>query len=782
MSEDTHRPDPEVVETTAQLIDAMRRLKSWSGHGYRTLQKRARAAGSDLPRSTLTAALSRATLPRMDLVVTLTRVCGCDEAEVRRWIAAWRRVAAGSGPSPAPDRYPPADVEPPVIPAQLPAPVAGFVGRVQPLQALTERLPGTGAARPVSVVTVTGMAGVGKTALAVHWTHSVADHFPDGQLYVNLRGFAAGHAALSPADALLGFLDALSPPRQRIPAQFEAQIGLYRSLMAGRRMLVVLDNAFDDEQVLPLLPAAPGCMAVVTSRRRLSGLVAAGAYPVVLDVLTEPEARDLLTERIGRHRVSAEPEAVTDILASCVRLPLALSIVAARAATHPQFSLWHLSHELRNTQGPLDALGGGDARSDIRTVFSWSYLALSAEAARLFRLLGVHPGPDIGVPAAASIAGVSAPQVRRLLSELSYAHLVMEHQPGRFALHDLLRVYAGELAHTVDGAEELAPARHRMLDHYLHSACAADAQLYPNRDPIALVSPCPGVTAEAHRSVNDAMAWFTGEHLVLKALIGEAVEHGHDTHAWQLPWAMVDYLERKGHWPDWRSTQDIALQAAYRLADAPVQAEIHRLLGRAHDRLGNTAETHTHLKQALETGSPITRAHAHINYCQVLERHGRYSEGLDHVRQALALYRAAGHRLGQGNALNSEGWLEMRLGNHGRAIELCRSAVSIHEDIGHLYGQCSALNSIATAYRFLGEYAMASEYYERSLRITGETGDLYTRVVNLRDLADHYAAREPEKARQVLAEALVILEHLQHADAAQVRAALRAFQSRDDSV
>ena len=364
-------------------------------------------------------------------------------------------LSAGVPPKPPPPRPPAQRPSPPSQalpnPAQLPHAMPGFAGRRDALDRLNALLParvgaGLDASRGAVVITaISGTAGVGKTSLAVHWAHQVKHRYPDGQLYVNLRGFDPQGAAVKPGDALRGFLDAFGVAPHRIPASPEEQAALYRSLLADRRVLVVLDNARDTDQVTLLLPGVPGCLVVVTSRNRLSGLLAVGAVPLTLGLPAVAEARQLLSNRIGRDRVAAEPGAVDEIIAACARLPLALAIAAARAAYHPQFSLTALAAELHQARGGLDAFVGESATNDARAVLSWSYHTLSDDAARLFRLLGLHPGPDLTVAAAASLAGDPPGRVRRVLVELTSAHLLDERSPGRFAFHDLLRAYAVEL-------------------------------------------------------------------------------------------------------------------------------------------------------------------------------------------------------------------------------------------------------------------------------------------------------------------------------------------------
>ena len=364
----------------------------------------------------------------------------------------------------------------------------------------------------------------------MYWAHRVVDRFPDGQLYVNLRGFDPGGAVTTPAEAVRSFLDALDVPAQRVPEGLDAQTALYRSLLAERRMLVLLDNARDADQIRPLLPGTPGCLVLVTSRNQLTGLIAgAGAIPLPLDLLDPAEARDLLAQRMGRDRITAEPAAVKQIIERCAGLPLVLAIVAA---------------ELRHPHERLDTLATGDSSTDVRSVFSWSYQQLSGPAARVFRLLGVHPGPELSISATASLAAIPPARVRPLLAELVRAHLVTEPEPGRYTLHDLLRAYAGELAASVDSEADLRAAVHRLLDHYLRGAQRADALLHPNRDAIELVTPPAGVAVDEFDSARAATDWFTAEHQALTAAASLAADAGLDRYAWQLVWSMAGFVER----------------------------------------------------------------------------------------------------------------------------------------------------------------------------------------------------------------------------------------------
>ena len=357
-----------------------------------------------------------------------------------------------AGAAPEPSRV----STPDLVPRLLPASTAHFTGRASELSMLTGLLEqATAAPGTATICAISGMGGVGKTALALHWAHQVTGAFPHGQLYVNLRGFGPSDGPAPPGEALVGFLGALGVPPKRIPGGMPAQTGLLRSLLAGRRILVVLDNARDEEQVRPLLPASPGCLVIVTSRSQLAGLAAAeGASLLRLDVLTDAEARAMLAARLGPQRASAEPDAVTEIAVRCGRLPLALAAAAARAATYPHFPLASLATELRDVRGRLDHLDSGDPAVSLRTVFSWSVRQLSPPAARMFRLLSRCPGSDVTVPAAASMAGTDLPGARRLLRELVRCHLLAEPSPGRYACHGLLRAYAAEQAEAGPQADQ----------------------------------------------------------------------------------------------------------------------------------------------------------------------------------------------------------------------------------------------------------------------------------------------------------------------------------------
>jgi tetratricopeptide (TPR) repeat protein/transcriptional regulator with XRE-family HTH domain len=673
-----------------------------------------------------------------------------------------------------------AEGRPAAVPRQLPAAGADFTGRAAELAELTRLLdlarpevPGT-----VVISAIGGTAGVGKTALGLHWAHQVAQRFPDGQLYVNLRGFDPAGTPVRAAEAIQGFLNALGMPPERIPASPEAQAGLYRSLLADRRMLVVLDNARDEQQVRPLLPASPGTLVLITSRNQLAGLGAAeGARLVTLDVLTHAEAVQLLTSRLGAARASSEPAAVDRVASLCACLPLALSVAAARAAARPGFPLAVLAAELADSVGRLDALDAGDPASSVRAVFSWSYRQLTGEAARMFRLLGLHPGPDISVAAAASLAGIPEADARHALGELARAHLAAEHVPGRYAVHDLLRVYAAEQAHHTDSDTDRHEAVGRVLGHYLHTTARADLLRNPDKKPIALAVPRPGAAAEQPTDHWQALAWLEQEHQVLLAAVTLAARSGFDVHAWQLPWAMADFLRTRGHWQEWAATQRIALAAAIGLDDTAAQALCSRSLAAACNELGYYDQARGHFTSGLtlyqRLGDQLGEAKVHHNLAVLAERQGRYADVLGHAEQALRLYQAIGDKVAEAEGLNAVGWSHGLLGEYQQARTFCRQALTLCEEASCRWLEGYVWDSLGYAEHHLGNLAEAAACYQRALSIKREDGDHFQEAETLTRLGDtRHAAGQVTEAREAWQQALAILEDLQHPDADKVRAKL----------
>jgi DNA-binding SARP family transcriptional activator/tetratricopeptide (TPR) repeat protein len=665
-----------------------------------------------------------------------------------------------------------------VVPRQLPAGVAHFAGRTAELAELRAWLDeATSAEESVKVLVIGGTAGAGKTALAVHWAHQSAGEFPDGQLYVNLRGFDPSGTPVPPGDALRWFLGAFGVTEEQIPDSIEAQEALYRSVLAGKRVLVILDNARDAPQVRPLLPGSPTCLALVTSRARLPGLAATeGARLVPLDVLTAGEASELLASRLGE-RAGAEPQAVRQLTEACSRLPLALSIVAARAAARPFLPLADLARELADAAGLLDALDAGDPVASVRAVFSWSCKQLSEPAVRLFRLLGLHAGPDVSIPAAASLAGLDPAQAAAAVAELADAHLIAEHPPGRYAFHDLLRAYAADLAGTMDSEPGRRRAVHRVLDHYLHTAHSGSLVLNPARDFVPLDPPVPGVTAEPLGSASDARAWFEAERQVLLAAISQAADLGCDRHAWQLPWAVWLFFDREGSWHDQVTIQRTAILAAQRLGDRAAQGNAYRDLGATYGRLGALTEAREYCTEALDlhraVGDRLGEARAHNEIATLAEQQGRLAEALGHAQLSLTLFHDAGHTPGLAKMLNGVGYLHAQLGDYEQALEYCQQALDMYRSLGHPLNAAATWDSVGYVLLNLGRYDEAISCLHTALGLIEGLQPGYYKTTFLVHLGDAYhAAGEPGQARLAWQEALDILEDLKHTDARQVRARL----------
>jgi DNA-binding SARP family transcriptional activator/tetratricopeptide (TPR) repeat protein len=684
----------------------------------------------------------------------------------------------GLSPKPSGARVPATATE---APRMLPAAVPHFAGRAAELRQLTRLLDrhrgGTPDATLISVIH--GTAGVGKTTLAVRWAHQVADRFPDGQLYVNLRGFDPAGPPVSPAQALQGFLGALSVPAGQVPGSLEAQAGLYRSLLAGQQVLILIDNARDVSQVRPLLPGGGGCLVLVTSRERLTGLIAAeAAVPITLDVLSVAEARAMLRGRLGADRVLREPAAVDRLIEVTAGLPLGLSVAAARAAQRPSSSLAALAAELEDVQGRLDALDAGDGVTSVRAALSWSYQQLSEPAARMFRLLSLHPGPDVGAAAAASLAGLGSAPASLALDELSRTHLVAESTPGRFTFHDLLRAYAAELAAEQDSAAERQAATHRMLDYYLRSAYAAMLQVYPGtRDPLEFPAPPPGVRPEQPASAQAGLAWLSTEYQVLLAVVSEAAEAGFDQHAQDLPDVLATFLDRRGHVADSAASHQLSLAAAERRDDRPAQARAHRFLGRALIRLGAYQDGYTHLGQAMELftaeGDRLGQARSHLALAMALQQQGRGADALAHAEQALPLFRSVGHRAGQAVAVTTVGVMHAELGDYRQALAYCAQGLDLNRELGNQDGLAESWANLGEAHLGLGDTAAAIACYQEALRLAGELGHAYYQgwVLTRLGEAQHESGDGPA-ARQAWQRALAILDELGHPEAARVRARL----------
>ncbi|TDO47345.1 DNA-binding SARP family transcriptional activator [Kribbella sp. VKM Ac-2527] len=660
-----------------------------------------------------------------------------------------------------------------VVPHQLPTVGRSFVGRTRELAELDRVLLGPVVLNSVptpsprsSIAVISGTAGVGKTALAVRWAERASVEFPDGQLYVNLRGFDPSGDQVSPEDAVRGFLDALQTTPGRIPSGAAAQAALYRTLLADRRLLIVLDNARSAAQVRPLLPGGNTCRVVVTSRNSLPGLLASeGAHPLTLDLMDWDQARSLLEGAVGTERIGAEPEAAEELVSLAARLPLALSLVAAHAAAHPSWSLDAVATDLRRTRQGLDAFAGEDQATDLRAVFSWSYQLVTASSARVFRLSGLHPGPDLPVAAAAALAGTTPDRVRPALAELERAHLIVQPRPERYSSHDLLHVYAVELA----GAHEIErESLWRLLDYYLRTADAGDQWLRPHRDPDELPEPCGTPYSESFCGYQEAFDWFELEHPNLVVLVEHAARHGFDAHATHLARTITGFLERRGLWNTWVEVMGTAVHACERSEDLPGQVMAHRYRAHALARQLRVdealAEAETALRLAERDGSQVAQAWCQRMVAFVLSHQERLKESYEHDLIASDLFKAAGHRTGQALALNSLGWLQASaFGDYDQALDYCRQAQSLYQEVDHKLGEAATWDNLGYAYRGLAALDKSIKCYRRALALYRELNDFYYQAMMLQNLGDlHHELGRPETAGSCWQDSLALLTNLNH--------------------
>ncbi|MEO6086721.1 MAG: BTAD domain-containing putative transcriptional regulator [Umezawaea sp.] len=585
------------------------------------------------------------------------------------------------------------------VPRRLPAAPRSFSGRVDDLAALDQ---------PAPLLVITGTGGIGKTWLALHWAHTRS--FPDGQLFADLRGFDPTGEPLDPDTVLRGFLDALGVTPAALPPDADSRAGLYRSLLADRRMLIVLDNARDAAQVVPLLPGTsslPGtsaCTVVVTSRDRLLGLVIAhAARPVHLDVLSDVDSRAVLVDRLGADRLSGEP--VADLLAWCGGLPLALALVAGHALAHPGFPLERADH------------------GDLSTVLSWSYQALPPEQATAFRLLGGAPGPDIGVAAAEALTGQPEP-VLRALERVS---LLTEHSPGRYRTHDLVRRYALDLPDP-DRPAALA----RLLDHQTCTATAARAALDPE------ISPIPLAANGSFADDTAALRWFDAEHRCLLAALDTTRD---DLAAWHLAWALQPYHFRRAHHEQQVHAWRRGLDAARSLADPRAIAVAHQLYGHACSTVGRLDESLEHLTTALDL-APDQRFEGHVRLAlaATCHRRGDNARAVAQAADALRLFRAAGDRVWESVALISTGWGLELTGDRDGAVEHCTAALALARSHGNRHGEAAALDALGRLAHLGGEHAEAVDRYRDALALHEELDAPHDVAETLDRLGHPYAA------------------------------------------
>jgi DNA-binding SARP family transcriptional activator len=650
-------------------------------------------------------------------------------------------------------------------PRQLPRDPGVFVGRERESAAL-RALAGR-AARAALICVIDGGAGVGKTALALHTGHRLAALFPDGQLYVDLRGFGPRQPPMPPAEALNGFLRALGADPPTIPAAVEEQAAMYRSLLDGKRMLIVLDNAADPGQVRPLLPGAPGSLVLVTSRRRMPGLAARdGAVRLTLGPLARGEATLLLAAVLGTARVRAEPQAAADISARCSHLPLALRIAADRAASSPRLALSDLAGQLA-AGDRLDVLDAAeDDTTTVRAVFSWSYKTLAPEAARMFRLLGLHAGPDFGVPAAAALAGTGQAEARRLLGLLAGAHLIEESLPGRYHLHDLLLAYAAEQAQAGETPQSRRSALRRTLTWYLHTADRADGLLVPGRRYTPLGSAPSACEPLALTGYEQALAWCDAEYANLTAAVRLAAETGQDDLAWKFPAAMRGFFDLRRLWDDWLACATIGVAAARRCGDPAGEAWALDCLGHAASGLGRLEDALDCYLKARDirwaTGDRWGESANSINNigCTYGDL-GKFDLALGCFQQVLTTARADGSRYLECLALVNLGETYAGLGQASAALACSRQAVEVAREIGHQRVERTALSDVARTYCAMHYPGKARIWYRQALAACRQAGDRHGEAETLRELGDlSEASGRHAAARQSWRQALAIASDL----------------------
>ncbi len=680
------------------------------------------------------------------------------------------------------EKLPAAQSEQP-MPRQLPAPPRLFTGRDGELAALTAALENAAEQGATMVVSaIGGMGGIGKTWLALHWAHTNIDRFPDGQLHVNLRGFDPTGDPMSPGTAVRGFLHALDVDPAAIPVNLDAQAALYRSLVAGKRLLVVLDNARDTAQVTPLLPGSPSCTAIVTSRHELAGLITEhGAHLVDLDVLPDAEAQELLTRHLGHDQVAAEPTAVAELLDCCAGLPLAISIVAARLRTRPSWTVRGLAERLRDGHRRLDEFSVGDR--SVTAVFALSYQHLSGRQQHLFRLLGLHPGPDFDAYSAASLGSTDVGTAERILDDLVDVHLLQQPTPGRWRFHDLIRHHAYQAACDTEPHAGRQDALTRLLNFYLHTAFAADRLLSPPRKPIQLAD-----AADCHpHPLNDqgaAAAWFEAEHPNLLATQRLAADQGWHTAAWQLAWTLTTFHWRQGHLHDDLAVWHAGLVATQQLDDPVAQTHANRLLGHAYARVGRHADAVRHLQTALalaeQSGDRTDQAHTHLTLSRVWEPQGDNRKALEHATHALHLCQTLDNPVWEAQALNTVGWYHARLGHHEQARSHCEAALALSRHHDERDCMATTLDSLGYIAHLTGQYTRAVDYYHQALALLHDLGHAYDEAGTLDRLAQTYhKLGQVQQAHAALRQALALYQ-TQHrtVDADRIQQQLAALDEQ----
>lgn len=771
---------PEAASGVAGYVAALRSLKIWAGNP--TFQALAR--GSKVPRSTLADALDpgRATLPRLEVVTAFAAACGLPDDQLTRWQRVWRQIqqaAIPREPAAAPGEAAEVAASEQVGRNFLPGDVADFTGRSEETAALLDAVSSGTLARVVTISALDGMAGIGKTTLAVHAAHLLSATHRGGQLFVDLHGHTPGREPLDPGVALYRLLSQIGIDPAGIPHELEDRAALWRAETAGRSAVVLLDNAASVQQVRPLLPGGGGCSVLITSRRRLVGLEGAGILSV--KVMPVSDAVELFERIAGVDRTIGQRDAVVEAVGLCGFLPLAIRIGATRLRHRAAWSVADLVARLRDQQKRLAELSSSHLA--VAAAFVISFQQLDERARSMFRLLGLHPGPDVDVPAAAALAGVPLDEAERLLEELLDAHLLDQHTAGRYTFHDLLRAFAAEKAATEESAEARTAATRRMIDYYMHSAYGAGVLTYashPTWPRLKPPEPSAAITPVSLTDRQEALSWYAAEYPVLIAVTTRAAAEGFDSDAWQLAGAFVGYLLQAGLWREWLAVNQLSLAASERAGDRRGQAHAHHWLGQLHRSEGHHPPAHEHLRQALETfqalGESALVGQVLLDIALTYGEQARFPEAVDYSRRGLDLFRSIGEPTGQARALNSIGWYLSMLGDLTQALDSCEQALRLAREGHAQHVEAAALVGVGLVHYKLGNYPEALEYYWDALHARRMKGDYFLQADVLTRLGDtRLAMGDPAAARDLWQQALVILDDLAHRDAAGVRERLEGL-------